>query len=302
LETKADMLDKEDFFGKQQKIKLESKGKLIGTLLITFRLKGEDGGAGSIDLPIAGVDEESALAIEISKAWAEMTSQPNFKKPEGKLEGEWKLFLLSQVLSDDLRDVDDSGREQGKTYVTIVYANYADLQGDHREEELVKQQAKARQKGLSALPKKWYWCWYEDRKAQKMYPTYPDGFIPLATINRVVKEPKRNDEFVVQYSTGGGSILLRYRRESGKGLEVWIEGLELAFNEGRALVKQQKRDEELFKPLNALHQHWVKQRGMPNGQAQWQEWKNYLKQQGHDDATVIKFYRRLFPGQAQQQQ
>jgi len=295
LETKAEMLDKEGFFGAQQKLKLESKGKLVGTLLVTFRKKGEGGGiAGSVPLPISGVNEESALALAVQTAWEELREQPSFKKPAGeKLEGEWKLYLLSQVLSDDLRDVSERGKEQGKTYVTIICANYADLQGEHREEEMVKQQEKAKKKGLTALPKKWYWVWYEDKKSAKLYPNHPDGFIPLATITGAFKEPKRNDEFVIKYSTNGGSELLRYRRESGKGLEVWVDGIDLAFNEARSLVKQAKKDEEAFKKMTGLHQHWVQHRGMPKQQAEWKGWFDYLKQQGHDDATVGKFYRRI---------
>merc|ERR1719221_338720 len=65
LETKKDLLDKEDeIFGKKQKLKLESKGKVVGTLAVTFR-RGGDSATGAI--PISGIDEDSALAIEIMK-------------------------------------------------------------------------------------------------------------------------------------------------------------------------------------------------------------------------------------------
>lgn len=326
LETAKDMLDEEEFFGKQQKLRLESKGKLLGSLLVTFRQKGDGAGGaggGGLTLPIAGVNEESALAIAVHKEWEEMCSQPNFKKPESKLQGDQKLFLLSQVLSDDLRDVSDKGKEQGKIFVRMIRCNYAELQGDHREEEMEKQQQKAKKKGLSSLPRKWYWCWYEDRKAAEKFWTHPDGFIPLATITGAHREPKRNDEFVVKYSTKGGTELLRYRRESGKGLDVWIEGLELAFSEARTLVKQQKeggnspaspassaspaspanrqqaannpanKEEEAFKRMYAVHQHWVQHRGAPKNQAEWKGWFDYLKQSGHDDATISKFWKRL---------
>ena len=71
LETKRDMLDAKKFWGEKKKLKLENKGKLVGTILITFRNQDdEDGGGGGGELPIEGIDEDSALAIAIREAYA----------------------------------------------------------------------------------------------------------------------------------------------------------------------------------------------------------------------------------------
>merc|ERR1719323_964025 len=96
-----------------------------------------------------------------------------------------------------------------------------------------------------------------------------------------------------------------------------MEGLELAATEARAVIKQQKEapkmqqqggqqqggqssEAEAFRRMTALHQHWVQHRGWPKNQAEWKGWFDYLKQQGHDDASINKFYKYL-QSQAQNQ-
>merc|ERR1719413_92281 len=125
------------FFGKQQKVKMTSKGRLIGTLSVTFRRKvqGErlDDGNVSDWMPITGVEEDSSLSLAIRQAWTELSKAPNFVQPEAKLEGDHKIFLLSKVLTDELREVSKSGKELGRISIRVINANFADLQGDRRE-------------------------------------------------------------------------------------------------------------------------------------------------------------------------
>jgi len=84
LEVKKDMLDAKKFWGEKKKLKLENKGKLVGTILITFRNNDDEMGGGGGELPIDGIDEDSALAIAVREAYEEMLSEGVIKKPEPK--------------------------------------------------------------------------------------------------------------------------------------------------------------------------------------------------------------------------
>merc|ERR1719456_785528 len=84
LETKKDMLDAKKFWGEKKKFKLELKGKLVGTLTMTFRNQDDDGAGGGGELPIDGIDEDSALAIAIRESYEEMVKDGVIKKPEPK--------------------------------------------------------------------------------------------------------------------------------------------------------------------------------------------------------------------------
>jgi len=298
LETKKDMLDKDAFWGKKQKLKMEHKGKLVGTLLATFRKQGEGDQGGFDELPIEGISMESALAIEVMREWEELQRMPGYVKPLGKLEGDQALYLLSKVMTDDLREIDDAGRELGKVFIRVMHVNFADLQGEDREEELEKQVEKARKKGKpGGLARKWYWCWYEDKKHATKRWMHPDGYIPLASISNVYRAPERYDEFVIKYTHNHEKEFLRYRRESGKGLDVWVDGLDLAFQAARAAMKDQKRhvdrDQEAMQRMAIVHKQWVRSYGAPQSQSQWKAWFNHLHAQNFSEEMIARFYRHL---------
>ncbi|CAK0882960.1 unnamed protein product, partial [Prorocentrum cordatum] len=163
LETKKDMIDKPDFWGKKQKFKLEKSGKEIGKILITFYKKGDgdgdddgEGGGSMPEVPVDGVDSDSALALEIQLAIEELEKVPGFVKPAGKWEGQNKIIMLARVLEGQLREVNKKGKETGKVYIAIRYCNISELFGDedNRREELKRQKEKAKQKGLPEVEKK----------------------------------------------------------------------------------------------------------------------------------------------------
>ncbi|CAE7587807.1 unnamed protein product, partial [Symbiodinium sp. CCMP2456] len=136
LDTKKDMLDKaESFFGKKQKLKLQYKGKTVGTLLITFRKRGK--GEGDIgDCPIDGIDEDSPLLIDINNAIQEMVKKKELQPLQKgeKLDGERKIAVLAKTLQGDLREIDLEGTEKGKVHVRTIYCNFAELKGDDMKE------------------------------------------------------------------------------------------------------------------------------------------------------------------------
>lgn len=308
LDVKKDMLDREGFFGEKQKLKLVSKGKQVGTILMTFRRKSDpvaeedsDGepvpGAISSSMPIAGVDEDSALAIEVMKEVEEFRKTPGFVEPEGRWEGNMKLSVLAKVLTGPLRGVNSKGKETGQVYIRVLNCNFAELKGDEMSAELVRQREKAKKKGLPGLERKWYWAWYEDRKSAEHEKKwhYPEGFLPLSAISSIHRSPERDDQFVMKYSEDKDKQVLIYRRDTGKGTDVWIDGLELAFNECRKAIKEKKLSAEkeaaALKRMQQMHQQWLAQNGPPKDEAQWTAWFNWYKQNNYDDELIRKLYQ-----------
>lgn len=270
LETKKDMLDAKKFWGEKKKLKLEDKGKLVGTILITFRNTEDDGEGGGGELPIDGVEQDSALGLAVKDAYEEMIKDGIIKPPapkpaapppaegeEGgapppaeeevpKLEGNQKIDCLGRCCTGPLREVAKDGKEAGKVFIRVINCNFAELQGDDMKSEMAKQWKKAQEKGLQALPKKWYFVWYEDKKAAYHERKWhePDGYIPMTAISKINRQPERNDQFVISYVEDGSKSTLVYRRDGGKSLDVWIDGLDMCFNACRDLVKEEKENED----------------------------------------------------------
>merc|ERR1712048_1463254 len=152
--------------------------------------------------------------------------------------GQTKLELLGKVLEGQLREIDKEGKEKGVVYGKVMNVNFAELQGEKMESELKKQWKKAEEKGLKELQKKWYWGWYESKKQaddEKKWH-YPDGFFPMLSISSIHRSPERQDQFIIKYHGSGDGVLI-YRREGGKGLDTWTDGLEMHFQECRDLIK-----------------------------------------------------------------
>ncbi|CAK0882961.1 unnamed protein product, partial [Prorocentrum cordatum] len=308
LETKKDMIDKPDFWGKKQKFKLEKSGKEIGKILITFYKKGDgdgdddgEGGGSMPEVPVDGVDSDSALALEIQLAIEELEKVPGFVKPAGKWEGQNKIIMLARVLEGQLREVNKKGKETGKVYIAIRYCNISELFGDedNRREELKRQKEKAKQKGLPEVQKKWYWAWYDDKKSAKDDKGWhhPVGFFPMTAITSVHSSPERSDQFIIKYSNDGEKDSLIYRRESGKGRDVWIEGIDMCFQEVRNMVKEQKDkpnvEADALKRMRVLHQQYVAQVGMPQTTEQWTAWMEAFKQNNYSEDLIRKFHAEL---------
>ncbi|CAE7944130.1 MTERF6, partial [Symbiodinium sp. KB8] len=298
LDTKKDMLDKaESFFGKKQKLKLQYKGKTVGTLLITFRKRGK--GEGDIgDCPIDGIDEDSPLLIDINNAIQEMVKKKELQPLQKgqKLDGERKIAVLAKTLQGDLREIDLEGKEKGKVYVRTIHCNFAELKGDDMKEEWAKQCEKARKKGLKYPQRKWYFAWYgsknEATDPEKWH--HPDGFFPLATMTAVHRSPERQDQFLVKYTAGAKETLV-YRREQGKALDAWVEGLDLANQEIRENMKEEKEKEEMEEKEKAkakmMHGQWMQKNGMPTNEEQWTAWFQWMKSGHLDEETIRNFYQ-----------
>merc|ERR1712196_638351 len=109
------------------------------------------------------------------------------------------------------------------------------------DNERERQKKKAKVKGI-AVEQKWYWCWYENHKAaySDVDWHFPDGYIPLAAVTSIYVTPDRNDQFIIKYFEDGERQILVYRREPGKSLTLWVEGLEVCSAECRKQLKDSK--------------------------------------------------------------
>eukprot|EP00929_Paragymnodinium_shiwhaense_P109985 TRINITY_DN76646_c0_g1_i1.p1 TRINITY_DN76646_c0_g1~~TRINITY_DN76646_c0_g1_i1.p1 ORF type:complete len:684 (+),score=170.26 TRINITY_DN76646_c0_g1_i1:109-2160(+) len=296
-DTKFHMLDKEEFWGKKQKVKLrDDKDKTCGVLYLTVNKKGEGGS----DIPIAGVDEDSPLAMELIKEYQVMLDTPGFVPPaDGKLKGDDRLQLLAKILQGTLREIDGKGKDKGLTFVRVMHCNFAELQGDSMEKEMAKQVKKAREKGLPDIQKKWYWVWYEDEKSadHDKKKHYPDGFIPLISFASVHRSPERNDQFVVKYHGGKVDFIIYRQDKKEKALETWTDALEMIFVECRDAVKKEKEEEQrresALERMRKMHQEYEQENGFPQTAEQWKAWYTHFETNRYPSDYVKILYSEI---------
>lgn len=301
LDTKKDMLDKGDsFFGKKQKLKLESKGRTLGMLVMTFKKRGT--AAGELGAcPVEGIDEDSALYFDVMTIIDDMVKKKEILPlaPDAKLTGEKKVFVLSKTLEGPLRKIDlQTSKPTDLCYVKVIQCNFAELKGEDMQEEWKKQLQKAAKEGLKQPKRKWYVSIYENKNAaldaKKWH--YPDLFFPLMTITSVHRSPERQDQFLVKY-TAGSKETLCFRRESGKSLDSWVDGFDIAFQELRDSTKESQASEDLkdreMTRARTMHQQWVQKNGMPTNEQQWTDWFKWMKQASLEDEIIRSLYNEI---------
>jgi len=287
LETKREMLDRSGFFGTKQNIKLESNSKPVGTLLVTFNklAPGEEPEGAEALFP--GIAEDSPLNVELLKVKGE---GPNLSSlPQDDEE----LGLLARVLTGTLREVDKKGKEEGKSFCAFLKCNAAELQGEKVEKALAKAKEKAAKKGEEEISKKWYWCWYKDDKAAEKNWGHPDGFLPVVAITSVHRSPERTDQFILKYSQGSKKDALIYRRETGKGLDVWIDGIELMFSEVRKSLKEKETKELMAKKMKSIHKDFLTKKGAPQSAEDWEAWDAAFQKQGFPKDEIARYKEKV---------
>mmetsp|Transcript_26796 Transcript_26796/g.70419 ORF Transcript_26796/g.70419 Transcript_26796/m.70419 type:complete len:546 (-) Transcript_26796:109-1746(-) len=291
FDVKRDMLDQDGFWGSRQHIKLESKGKVVGLLHATFR-RDESASGTSSNALIQGLRQDSSLALEINKFVEEARSSGK-AVPVGPLKGDDRLFLLSQVMTGPLREINTKGQDLGTVYVKVLLCNEASLQGEDTKEEFRRELEKAKKKGQAQPPKKWYWVCYEDKKTAEKNSTYAKFYFPMSAVGSVHRSPEHQGQFVIKYSHEKEKTAVIYRREGKKGLELWLEAIEL-FKEIQKTSKDKAPDVDVThaQKLWESHQMWVKQNGKPSTQAQWKQWFNHLKGKGFSDAIIGQLYKQ----------
>eukprot|EP00746_Dinoflagellata_sp_MGD_P087638 gnl/MRDRNA2_/MRDRNA2_34739_c0_seq1.p1 gnl/MRDRNA2_/MRDRNA2_34739_c0~~gnl/MRDRNA2_/MRDRNA2_34739_c0_seq1.p1 ORF type:complete len:492 (+),score=95.41 gnl/MRDRNA2_/MRDRNA2_34739_c0_seq1:79-1476(+) len=294
LETKRQMLDKigTAFWGKPQRLTLMKGDKNMGVLFMTFKEYDDQDENPFID----SCDNDSPLGCELGKCVSE---EPKVEPPFPKT-GEEKLALLSRVLCGNLDEVPVPGKTE-RCYVKVMRCNFADLQGEKkRNAELAKQIEKAREKGLTELPQKWYWVWYENQKAAEKpgFPK-PDGFFPMLSIVNTLRDLQVENQFTMRYTEDGQKGEIKYKRVD-KQLDIWIEGLELFNEEYRRLYKDKKAAEDAEEheknsmvQMRGLHTAYCQSRGFPQTPEEWKMWFGYMKLNGNAEKHIEKFYEEI---------
>jgi len=316
LDTKKDMLDKGDvFFGKRQKFVMRNKGKTVGTLVITFRKKGEGALA---NCPIEGVDDNSALYLDLVTKLQELIKKKkipyehsvlNKLKPGEFVDGDDKVYLLAETLAGNLRRINlEDSSELGKCYIRVLRCNFSELKGKEKErrKEFQKQLEKAAKKGFKPgeVEKKWYVAIYPNKASAYDGEKYhePDEFFPLATITSVHRSPGRQDQFLMNYTTKAKQTIC-FRRDAEKALDSWVDGFELAFTEVRETIAEKEEAEDLqAKELviaRQMHASWLQTNGFPNGDQAWSAWYQYLKSANLEDESIRTLYREITAPQPQ---
>lgn len=306
------MLDKEDtFFGEKQQLTIDMNDKPVGKLVVTFRKivegegEGPSGGGSSGEL-IKGIEIESALGVECQKA-SEEAKEEGRDFGVGPLEGDNKIELLGRVLCGPLRLINKKGKETDCLFCHLVHCNYSEwkkrggekVSSSELKAEVKKQTEKARAKGLTAPEKKWYWAWYPAKRDYENSWDKPDGFISVVAITSVHRTPSRQDEFVLHISEEGVKDELRYRREAGKDLNCWIDGLEKVQMEVRNAKKAgktaEKRSEAENKGKKAnigeMKDAMKARGGYPQNDDQWRAWFEYFKGQGYDEDVIRQLWQ-----------
>jgi len=315
LDTKKDMLDKGDvFFGKRQKFVMRNKGKTVGTLVITFRKKGEGALA---SCPIEGVDDDSALYLDLVTTLQELIKKKkipyehsvlNKIKPGEFVDGNDKVYLLAETLAGNLRKIDlKDSTELGKCYVRVLQCNFSELKGKEKErrKEFEKQLEKAAKKGFKPgeVERKWYVAIYPNKATAFDGEKYhePDEFFPLATITSVHRSPGYQDQFLINYTTTKKQTLC-FRREAEKALDSWVDGFELAFTEVRETIAEKEEAEDLQEKelvvARQMHASWLQTNGFPNGDQPWSAWYQYLKSANLEDESIRTLYKEITTPQA----
>eukprot|EP00746_Dinoflagellata_sp_MGD_P069272 gnl/MRDRNA2_/MRDRNA2_28387_c0_seq1.p1 gnl/MRDRNA2_/MRDRNA2_28387_c0~~gnl/MRDRNA2_/MRDRNA2_28387_c0_seq1.p1 ORF type:complete len:625 (+),score=122.01 gnl/MRDRNA2_/MRDRNA2_28387_c0_seq1:63-1937(+) len=285
LETKHDLLDRSSFFGRQQRLQMtDSKDNPCGVVIATFRKVGN----GDNEIPLLeGLKPRSELSCEIDQAAEQEPKMDGGPRPK---QGDEKLQLLSRVLQGQLDEAVD-GKYQ-RCFVKVINCNYADLQGKDRAQELAKQIEKARKKGMSQLPKKWYFCWFPDRQnAEAPGLPNPDGFFPMTSLLSV-EATKTTGEFLIRYSENNAAVEIKYRRID-KSTEIWIEGLDMFKQEAKKLTELAKGVEaaqEKLPKMWSTHEDYLKESGEPQTMDDWKKWFAYFKEKGYNDEMCKAFY------------
>jgi hypothetical protein len=274
LDLKRDMIDAKKFWGERKRLKLEKNGTPMGAIAISFRnFDDPDGGGGGMgELPIDGIDEDGGLALAIREAYEEMQKEDKIPKPEPKptaagaegedgappaavesevvkLEGHLKIDCLGRCCTGPLRWLDKADKDLGKVFVRIIHCNVAELSGDDMKKEMAAQWKKANEKGLTELQKKWYFVMYHDKKDAYHFKNWHDPieFFPMTAISKISRDPKKNDAFVVTHQdpdAADDKSIKKFKREGGRSLDVWYDGLDHCFREVREVVKAEKEKEK----------------------------------------------------------
>jgi hypothetical protein len=275
LEIEGTLRDNVSFYGKKKVFKLskEDQPGSFGQVSLTFRQAGDKSILTEPFIKDLDADSKPALYGALLDIVGELDED---KKPKN-LEGVPKLELLAKVLQGKL--VWSKAKDPVFCAVVELYPP-ADSDGSDMEVDMGALAEKAKKKGLSYIPKKWYWATFSSKKDFAKDPDKPNSIVPVLSISSVHIDPQSPGDLYIKYFGKGpkkSKIELKYKC-TDTDVEAWADALEMFREECRDLkVKQAKREEE-WSQLSI--------------DDKFKEWMEFYKGQGYSDDELKEYYEQ----------
>ena len=285
IEIEGSLKDNSTFYGKKKPFKLQKEDAVgsFGQITLTFRQAGEKGGNSEPFIKDLDPDEKPALFGALLDIVADMEED---KIPKN-LEGVPKLELLSKVLQGKLV----SSKSKDPVFCAVVELfPPTGSDSESSEVDMTILAEKAKKKGLSYIPKKWFWATYASRKDFLKTPDKPDSMVPILSISSVHVDPQSPGDLYVRYFSKGpkkSKTELKYKC-TDTDVDIWADALELFREECRGLkANQAKREEE-----------W----GKLSLDDKFKEWMEFYKGQGYSDEELKQYYEQYTLAQMSDEQ
>ena len=193
------------------------------------------------------------------------------------LEGVPKLELLSKVLQGKLT----SSKSKEPVFCAVVELfPPTGSDSEASEVDMTELAEKAKKKGLSYIPKKWFWATYASKKEFLKHPEKPVSMVPILSISSVHIDPQSPGDIYIRHFGKGpkkSKIELKYKC-TDTDVEAWADALDLFKEECRALKSTQAKREEEWGQLTL--------------DDKFKEWMEFYKGQGYSDEELKQYYEQ----------
>lgn len=286
FEVEKTLRDNPSFYGKKKPFKLtkDDAPGAFGQITLTFR-EGSDK-AGNQEPFIRNLDPDEKPAL--FGALLDIVSEMDENKVPRNLEGVEKLELLAKVLQGKLT----SSKSKDPVFCAVVelFPPSNDSDSSDVESDMTALAEKAKKKGLSYIPKKWFWATYGSKKDYQKAPDKPESVVPILSISSVHIDPQSPGDLFIRYFSKDGKktkVELKYKC-TDTDVEAWADALEMFREECRELkTKQAKREEE-----------W----GQLSVDDKFKEWMEFYKGQGYSDDELKQYYEQYTLAQMPEEQ
>lgn len=284
LEIEGTLKDNANFYGKKKLFKLEKEDSTgsFGQIAITFRPGGDKGGSEEPFIKDLDADAKPALY----GALLDLVSEMDANKVPRNIEGVPKLELLSKVLQGKLT----SSKSKDPVFCAVIELYPPTGSGsEDAEVDMVALAEKAKKKGLSYIPKKWFWAQYGSKKEFLKAPDRPDSSIPILSISSVHVDPQSPGDLYIRYYSKApkkSKIELKYKC-TDTDVEAWADALEMFREECRELKAKQAKREEEWNNLSL--------------DDKFKEWMEFYKEQGYSEEELKQYYEQYTLAQLPQE-
>ena len=275
FEIEETLRDNANFYGKKKMYKLQKDdaGGSFGQIAVTFRQGGDKSVAQEPFIKDLDADSKPALYGALLDIVGEMDES----KVPRNLEGVPKLELLSKVLQGKLT----SSKSKEPVFCAVVELfPPTGSDSEASEVDMTELAEKAKKKGLSYIPKKWFWATYASKKEFLKHPEKPVSMVPILSISSVHIDPQSPGDIYIRHFGKGpkkSKIELKYKC-TDTDVEAWADALDLFKEECRALKSTQAKREEEWGQLTL--------------DDKFKEWMEFYKGQGYSDEELKQYYEQ----------